>query len=146
MHASSYTATARVPVGVYLQGRVLVFPALAINAYAMLYYTRTRKAPAAQNGAGVQEDTMAKNIKEATVAPEEDLFAGLTETATSSMTVWNQQLQTALDKETAVRFAEGKRSKALEAVYTWAGTQQLNPIIRYVLIMGLKTLNRKVGK
>lgn len=89
---------------------------------------------------------MAKNIKEATVTPEEDLFAGLTEATSSTMTVWNQQLQTALDKETAVRFADGKRSVALQAVFTWAEGQQLNPIIRYVLIMGLKTLNRRVGK
>ena len=81
-----------------------------------------------------------------TPAAQPDPFAGLAEEASSSMTVWNQQLQTALDKETAVRFADGKRPVALQAVFTWAEGQQLNPIIRYVLIMGLKTLNRKVGK
>ena len=90
---------------------------------------------------------MAKNAsKPEVVTPEEDLFAGLTEATSSTMTVWSQQLQTALDKETAVRFADGKRAAALEAVYKWADQQELNPIVRYVLIMGLKTLNRKVGK
>ena len=87
-----------------------------------------------------------KEIIKETATPAQDLFDGLTEEAASTMTVWSSQLQTMLEKEVAIKFAEGKRSKALEAVYTWAGTQQLNPIVKYVLIMGLKTLNRKVGK
>jgi hypothetical protein len=31
-------------------------------------------------------------------------------------------------------------------VHAWASKATLNPIIRYVITMGLKTLNRKVGK
>jgi hypothetical protein len=83
------------------------------------------------------------NIPTAAVA---DPFAGLVEESTSSMTVWSQVLQSALDKETAVRFADGKRAVALETVYKFLQQQELNPIVRYVAVMGLKTLNRKVGK
>ncbi len=82
-------------------------------------------------------------------APENiftDLFDGLTEETVSTMTVWSTVLQGHLDKASTIKFVEGKRAQALEAVYTWAENQQLNPIVRYVLVMGLKTLNRKVGK
>ena len=75
-----------------------------------------------------------------------DPFAGLTTDATSAMTVWSEELQMNLDREPSIKFAEGKRSAALQAVYTWAKAQNLNPIISYVVTMGLKTLNRKVGK
>lgn len=89
-----------------------------------------------------------KETNVTTVTPVEvDLFEGLVEEASSSsMTVWSAALQAALDKEPSLRFAEGKRPQALEAVYTFATKQTWNPIVKYVIIMGLKTLNRKVGK
>lgn len=90
---------------------------------------------------------MAKKETNVTPVTTQDLFDGLIdEAATSTMTVWSSQLQTLLDKAPSVKFAEGKRSTALEAVHKWAEAQSLNPIVRYVVNMGLKTLNRKVGK
>ncbi len=76
----------------------------------------------------------------------EDMFEGLVEEQSSQMTVWSQDLDRMLSKEPAVKFANGKRSQALEAVYKFIEKQQFNPIVRYVVIMGLRTLNRKVGK
>lgn len=85
--------------------------------------------------------------KEATTVIDTDLFEGLMEESQSSaMTVWSKELEQLLAKEPSVKFAEGKRAAALEAVHKWAKQQELNPIVRYVLTMGLKTLNRKVGK
>jgi hypothetical protein len=85
--------------------------------------------------------------KEVIGTVSEDLFAGLlSEETTSSMTVWSKTLQTELEKEPSVKFAEGKRAEALEAVFKFLSRQELNPIVRYVAIMGLRTLNRKVGK
>lgn len=149
MHASSYTATARVPVGVYLQGRVLVFVVLAFDVCVMLYYIRSRKTRGSSIRSGAERSTIMtkKEIIKETATPAQDLFDGLTEEAASTMTVWSATLQSNLDRAGSIKFAEGKRAKALEAVYMWAqGQKELNPIVMYVITMGLKTLNRKVGK
>ena len=58
-----------------------------------------------------------KEIIKETATPAQDLFDGLTEETSSTMTVWSQQLQSDLDRAGSIKFVEGKRAKALEAVY-----------------------------